>query len=133
MGEGNRGLKLGQIDHIGGIVFCVRVRLVNLEIPFGMLLQICHGLLIHREDAVLSAGLNGHIADGKPVVHSQVLYALAGKFHGFVESAVHADHADDVQDDILAGESAPIIASPATTRPFSGSRACSIPMSPTSK
>ena len=30
-------------------------------------------------------------------------------------------------------ESAPIIASPATTRPFSGSRACSIPMSPTSK
>ena len=61
-----------------------------------MLLHILESSLIHRENTVLSTGLNGHIADGKAVIHGQILNALSRKFHGAVQGTVHTDHADDM-------------------------------------
>ena len=34
----------------------------------------------------------------------RVLHPVADEFHGLVQRAVHADHADDVQDDVLAAD-----------------------------
>ena len=67
-----------------------------------MLFHISLCLLVHREDAVLSAGLDGHIGNRKAVVHGQIRHALSRKLHGFIEGSVHADHADDVQDHVFS-------------------------------
>ena len=69
-----------------------------------MLLHISNGLLIHREDAVLAACLDGHVSDGESVIHRQIFDSLAHEFHGFIKGAVYADHADDVQDYIFTAD-----------------------------
>ena len=52
---------------------------------------------------MLGTGLDGHVADAQTVIHSQGSHARAGELHGLVQGTVHADHADDVEDQILAG------------------------------
>lgn len=66
-------------------------------------LDVIHRLVVYREDAVLRTGLDGHVADGEAVVHGQRVCALADELHRLVQRAVHADLADDVQDNVLAG------------------------------
>ena len=69
-----------------------------------MLLHIGDRQIVHRKNAVLSAGLNGHIGDGEAVVHGQVCNPVSHEFHGFVQGAVHADHSDNMQNNILAAD-----------------------------
>ena len=61
-----------------------------------MLLHILLRQIVDRENAVLAARLNRHICNGKTVVHGKILYAIPDKFHGFVQSTIHTDHADDM-------------------------------------
>ena len=60
------------------------------------ILDVFHGLVVDREDTVLSACLNGHVADSETVVHGQLCNTLAGKFHRLVQRTVYTDLADDV-------------------------------------
>ena len=53
-------------------------------------------LLINREDTVLAACLDRHVADRETVIHGKVLDALADKLHGLVQRAIYADHTDDM-------------------------------------
>ena len=60
--------------------------------------------VVHLDEAGLAARLDGHVGNRHALVHVQVEDGAAGELHGLVERAVHADHADDVQDDVLAGD-----------------------------
>ena len=99
----DRGLQLVQVDLDGLFVFGIRVSLVVDRGALAAAVQIRSGDLVHREDAVLGTGLNGHVADAEAILHSQGSHTRAGEFHGLVQCAVHTDHADDMQDQILAG------------------------------
>ena len=97
----DRGLQLVQVDLDGLFVFGIRVGLVVDRGALAAAVQIRSGDLVHREDAVLGTGLNGHVADAEAILHGQGSHTRAGEFHGLVQRAVHTDHADDVQDQSL--------------------------------
>ena len=69
-----------------------------------MFRNISQGLVIHGKDTILCTSFNCHVGHGQPVAHGQASNAFADKFHGLVQSTVYANHTDDVQDDILAGD-----------------------------
>ena len=102
MGEGHGGTQGGQIDGDDLLVFRVLVGRIDHRFPLEAALYIGHGDLVHREDAVFGPRLDGHVGDAEPVVDREGSHALPGEFQGFVERAVHADHADEVEDHILA-------------------------------
>ena len=104
MGHSHGGLQRIQIDdHLAGIDG-VRIGLECLAGAVHPAVDILHGLFIHGEDPVFAAGLDGHVGDGEAVVHGQGGYALPGELQGLVQSAVHADPADQVEDDVLAAD-----------------------------
>ena len=65
-------------------------------------LGILVGLVVYREDTVLSAAFDSHVAYGKSVVHAHIVDAFAVKLDRAVEGAVYADKSDYVEDDVLA-------------------------------
>ena len=67
-----------------------------------MLLHILLGQLIDREYAVLSACLYSHIGDREAVIHCQVFDPVTDELHGLIQCSVHSDHADYMQDNVLA-------------------------------
>ena len=69
-----------------------------------MLFHVGNGLLVNREDPVLTARLDRHIRDREAIVHGQLGNAFPGKLHGLVQSAVDTDPADDVKDHVLAAD-----------------------------
>ncbi len=71
---------------------------------FGPGLQVLRRLLVEADDAVLAAGLDGHVAHREALVDGQRVDGLAGELHGLVEGAVDADQADGVQHQVLAGD-----------------------------
>ena len=66
-----------------------------------MFFHVCHSYIINREDTVLSTGFNCHVGNGKTIIHGQIFNAFACEFHRFIQSPIHTDHADDVQDHIF--------------------------------
>ena len=103
VGHGHGGLQLVQVDdHLTG-VHRVGVGLEGLAGAVHPAADVLHGLLVHGEDAVLAAGLDGHVGDGEPVVHGQGGHPLPGELQGLVQGAVHPDLPDQVEDHILAG------------------------------
>jgi len=64
-------------------------------------IDVLSGARVEGEDAVLAAGLDGHVGDGHAVVHGQCRDARAMELHGLVGRAVEADFADGMQDDVL--------------------------------
>jgi len=66
--------------------------------------HVVERLLVGRDDAVLSAGLDGHVADGDALVDGEGGDGLSGELHGAVGGAVDADVADDAQDHVLGGD-----------------------------
>ena len=61
------------------------------------------GLLVIFKHAVLRAGFNRHVRHAEAVFHREAGKAFACELHRLIERAVHADHADDLEDDIFAG------------------------------
>ena len=101
----NGGTKLCKIDLDHLIILCIRICLINgILLIRSMLLHILDGLLIHREDAVLGTGFNGHVCNREPVIHGQCCNTLSRKLHGLVTGAVHTDLSDDVKDQILTAD-----------------------------
>ena len=60
--------------------------------------------VVDLDKARFAACLDGHVGDGKALVHGHGADGAARELHGLVQRAVNADHADDVQDDVLAGD-----------------------------
>ena len=69
-----------------------------------MLFNVLKCRIIHGEDTVLAACLYGHIGDREPVIHREVADTVTGELHGFIQCSVHAYHADDMEDHILAAD-----------------------------
>ena len=67
-----------------------------------MLLHILLGKCIHGENTILSACLDRHVRDGETIIHAKICDTVANKLHGLIQSTVHADHTDDMQDHVLA-------------------------------
>jgi hypothetical protein len=61
--------------------------------------------IVHLEEASLAAGLDGHVGNGEAPLNREVADGRAGKLHGAVERAVHADLADHIEDDVLGAGS----------------------------
>ena len=103
-GKATVGTIVGRVDLVDRRVARVRVAEVldglALETPF----DVGARRVVHRDDPALAAGLDRHVADGHAVVHAEALDGVPGELHRLVERAVHPDHADDVQDDVLAAD-----------------------------
>ena len=104
VGVADGGFQLVQIDLNGLFVLGIRVGLKEHRLTLAAALEVSLGHIVYGEDAVLGTGFDGHVADAQAVVHRQAGNARAGELHGFVQCAVHTDHADDVQDQVLAGD-----------------------------
>ena len=92
-----------QVDVEDALVCRVLVGGEDARLVLRAAFHVGERLVVHGEDAVLGACLDRHVADAEAVVHGQLRHARAGEFHALVQRAVHADHADDMQDDVLAG------------------------------
>ena len=60
-------------------IYGIRVRFKHLISPVYPTLQIGGGLTVHRKNTVLSSSLNGHVANGKAVIHLQRSHAVSNK------------------------------------------------------
>ena len=101
---GDRAVDLAEVNVDNALIFCVGVGLERCPGAVHAALNIGARHVVDGENAVFAARLDGHVADRQAVVDREVLDALAGKFDGLVACAVHADHADERQDDVLAGD-----------------------------
>ncbi len=103
VGVADGGLQCAEVDLDGLFVHGIGVSFVEHRRALAAACKISLGHLVHREDAVLGTGLNRHIADAQAVVHGKPCHARAGELHRLIQCAVHTDHADDMQNQILAG------------------------------
>ena len=100
--EGDGGLQLREVDRDGAGVGGVRIGGEDTGGLGVVRLQIAAAGGVHGEDAVLGAGLDGHVGDCQAVVHREGLHAGAGEFERHVTGAIDADEADQVEDQVLA-------------------------------
>ena len=103
MRHGHGGLQLVQVDDHLADILRIGVGLEGLAGTVHTAADVLHGLLVHREDTVLAASLDGHVGDGEAVVHGERGNALPGKLQRLIEGAVHADLADQMENHVLAG------------------------------
>ena len=104
VGVADRRLQRVEVDLNGLLVLGIGVCLIEDRLPLAAALEVSLGHLVHGEDAVLGTGLNGHVADAQAVVHGQGGHTRAGELHGLIQGTVHTDHADDVEDEVLAAD-----------------------------
>ena len=95
---------VGQVDDDLARILGVGVGLNGLPGPRHAPGQIGARHVVDGEDAVLRARLDGHVRDGQAAVHGDLLHAIPAKLQRHVARAVHADEADQVEDDILAAD-----------------------------
>ena len=104
MRECNSRLDFRQVDDILLFINSVFVCGVDNRFPVAVFRNISQGLVIHGKNTILCTGFNCHVGHGQPIAHGQASNAFANKFHRLVQSTIYANHADDVQDDILTGD-----------------------------
>ena len=104
-----RQVRLGHARHEGGDVVGVggldrRIGVAGEHFDLllaGVFADVGGGLLVGRDDAALAAGLDGHIAEGHPLFHAHCLNRFAAELHRTIGGAIHANVADNAQDDVL--------------------------------
>ena len=94
MRRSHHGLELGQVHPNRLLIHGVRIRLCRREGAVHPTLQIFQRNRIHRKNGVLGTGLNGHVADGKPVVNGNIRNGIAGELDTHIAGAIYANHAD---------------------------------------
>ena len=104
MRQGDGHIQLVEVDGHGAAVFRVRVGLKRRPLAVYAALEVFAADVVHRENAVLRARFNRHVRDGQAAVHGDFLHAVARKFEGLIQRAVHADFADEVQNHVLAAD-----------------------------
>ena len=98
----DRRLERVKVDDDAALILGVGVGLVLDPRALAAAIQICLGDFIHREDAVLGTGLDGHIADAEAVLHRQGLHTVTDEFQALVQRTGNADLTDQMQNDVLA-------------------------------
>ena len=78
--------------------------MMNGRLYAAVLLEIGEGDIIDFHERCFGTRLHAEVADGNAVAHSQVLHAVADKFHSVIVGAVGSDHADDGQDQVSRGD-----------------------------
>ena len=104
VGVSHGGLDLAEVNFNGADVLCIGICLVSSPGTVHTTFHVSNGGLVHREDAVLGTGLDGHVGNAQTVVHGQGGNALTAVLQALVQRAVHADHADQVEDHVLAAD-----------------------------
>ncbi|MPM65774.1 hypothetical protein SDC9_112676 [bioreactor metagenome] len=102
MGKADRTLDGGKVDVIDRLIGGVGIGFVDHRIFGAVLLQVGKRYLVHRENPILCTGFDGHVGNSEAVVDGQVGNTFACKLHALIQSPVHTNHADDVQDQVLA-------------------------------
>ena len=92
-----------QIDGDLAAVFGVGVCFISDHFAVKTLCQISTADIVDWEDAILRAAFDGHVGDGESAVHGKMRQAVAAEFQALIKCAVDADHADKIEDDVLAG------------------------------
>src|SRR5690606_31526342 len=64
-------------------------------------LQVVVGDLIGVAVSAAGAALDRHVADGHALFHREAVEDVAGVFIGVADAALHAEFADDVENDVL--------------------------------
>ena len=71
------------------------------EGSFSACFQVFTRDIVDRDEACFATCFDGHIRNGKTLVHAQALDCRATELHRLIECAINTDKTDDVQDDIL--------------------------------
>ena len=71
----------------------------------GATLEVLEGDLVGGDDTGAGASLDGHVGDGHARLHGQLLDGVTRELNDGAGTARRADDADDVKDEILAGDS----------------------------
>ena len=104
MRERNDGAQRAEVDLHRTRILRVGIGMYRLKGRLHAFLDVRSAHVIIREDAVLSARLDRHVGNRQTIGHREIRNALARELEALVERAVHADHADQRQDDILAAD-----------------------------
>ena len=88
----------------------VGVRALGRPRPVGPTLEVVGGHVVGREEARVRAGLDGHVRDREALVDRERRGAVADELERHVRGAADAELADDGEDQILAGDEAPLLA-----------------------
>ena len=104
--ERHHGLQLRQVNLHLALVFGIGVGGKCARRLRPMFRKVRPAGVIHGKDAVLRAGLYGHVGDGEAVVHAERGDAVARELERLVSRAGHSDHADQAEHDVLAADPA---------------------------
>ena len=96
------GLNGGGVDLVNLGVLGVLVGVILDPGTLGPARQIFTRHIVNGNQTRLTASLDCHVGNGKTLVHGKSRNGGTGELHGTVESAVDADHADDMKNDVLA-------------------------------
>ena len=99
---GNARLDVSGVDLVDMHVLGIRVGVVLHRRTLAAIPHPGTRHVVRFDDAGLAACLDGHVAHRHAALHGETLDGRAGELHRLVERTVHANHADDVQDDVLA-------------------------------
>ena len=102
MRERHRRHDVGGIDVVHLRVYGIGIRVVLGVRTLGATVQVGACDVVDLDEPRFAARLDGHVRDGHALFHRHALDGAAGEFHGLVQRTVHADHTDDVQDDVFA-------------------------------
>ena len=102
MRPAHRGLDGGGIDLVDLRILGVRVGVVLDIGALAAVLEPGAGQVVDLDKASLATCLDGHVGHGETALHAHGANGAARELHGRIQRTVDTDHADDVQDDVLA-------------------------------
>ena len=107
VGQGDHGYEGGQVDLHQLFIRRVLVGSQRREILFAALCpEEGGGHFVGGEHGCGRAQLRTHVGDGRALGDGQGLYARAGVFHHLAHSALDAEAAEKLKDDVLGGHAA---------------------------
>ena len=104
MRERDRRRNIGRLDLVHLRVLRVGVGVVLGVGALSAAVHVGARDVVDLDKARLAASFDRHVGNGEALIHRQAADGTARKLHCLVQRAVDADHADDVEDDVLAGD-----------------------------
>ncbi len=67
-----------------------------------MFLHIGNCNIIHWKNSIFSSGFDGHIGNGKTIIHGKIGNPFSSKLHGLIQSSIHTNHSYNMKNHIFS-------------------------------